>query len=146
MVAAELVLRVAAGQAVVAGHRFLDHTALRQGCEDNGVPHDAWFAALIALREQGLVQMRDYDGRVALLQLTPAGLWAAVTAARDDLDTLTERLLKTVRGADAHATLALGAALGESPLLVEALLDQLVAQGRIVYSRLGTDAFRIHRV
>jgi DNA-binding transcriptional LysR family regulator len=142
----DTVLAAAAGQALASGHRFLDHVALRRSCGDRGVAGDVWFRALVDLRTRGLVQMRSYDSQVALLQLTPAGLWAALVAGRDDLDALRQRLLRTIAAADAHAALALGAALGQSPLLVEALLDQLVAEQRVVYSRVGADAFRIHRV
>lgn len=140
------VLVVAGEQALATGHRFLDHPALAHACAQRGIAQEHWFPALVSLREQGLVQMRDYDSQVALIQLTPKGLWAAISATRRDLDDVMTRLLTTITAADPNTTLALGAALGESPLLVEALLDQLVAEQRVVYSRLGADAFRIHRV
>ena len=139
------VLRAAGDQALAGGHKLLDHGTLKATCEANGISHDEWFAALVELRSQGLVQMRDYDGQVALLQLTPAGLWAYVTRARSDLADVTERLLDLLDGAEPNVAVALGADLGESPLLVEAVLDHLAARGMVVYSRVGHDSFRIHR-
>ena len=89
--------------------------------------------------------MRDYDGQVALLQLTSAGLWTYLTRARSDLADVTERLLDLLDQAEPNVALALGADLGESPLLVEAVLDQLAGRRMVVYSRVGRDSFRIHR-
>ncbi len=139
------VLHAAGDQALAAGHRLLDHGALRMTCEAAGITDEEWFAALVELRAQGLVQMRDYDGQVALLQLTPAGLWAYLTRARADLADVTERLLDLLDGAEPNVALSLGADLGESPLLVEAVLDHLAARRMVVYSRVGRDSFRIHR-
>ena len=107
--------------------------------------HEEWFGGLVDLRDQKLVQMRDYDGKVALLALTQAGLWAYATRFRADLADVTERLLDLLDTAEPNVGMALGADLGESPLLVEAILDQLVAQRLVVYSRVGSDNFRIHR-
>ena len=141
----EEVLRAAGDQALVAGHKLLDHAALAATCRAGGIPDDEWFRALVNLRAQGLVQLRDYDGRVALLQLTPAGLWTYLTRARPDLADVTERLLDLLDRAEPNVAVALGADLGESPLLVEALLDHLAGRRMVVYSRVGRDSFRIHR-
>jgi hypothetical protein len=89
--------------------------------------------------------MRDYDGQVALLALTQAGVWAYVTMARKDLADVTERLLDILDGVEPNVAVALGAELGESPLLVEALLDHLAGRRMVVFSRIGADSFRIHR-
>ena len=89
--------------------------------------------------------MRDYDGKVALLALTQPGVWAYVTKARADLADVTERLLDILDGTEANVAVALGAELGESPLLVEALLEHLAARRLVVFSRVGADSFRIHR-
>ena len=78
---ADEVLRAAGDHALVAGHRLLDHVALARACAARGIDHDEWFAALVRLRADGLVQMRDYDDQVALLQLTNAGLWSHLTRA-----------------------------------------------------------------
>ncbi len=64
---------------------MLDSAAVRAACEAQGLTHDAWFGGLVELREQKLVQMRDYDGKVALLALTQPGVWAYATRFRADL-------------------------------------------------------------
>jgi hypothetical protein len=139
------VLRAAGEQAMAAGHRLLDHVALARSCEAAGLTHDDWFAGLVELREKKLVQMRDYDAKVALVALTPAGLWAYVTRNRDDLADVTERLLDLLDDAEPNTALALGADLGAPALLVEAVLEHLAGRGLVVFSRLGADHFRIHR-
>ena len=139
------VLLLAGHQALVAGHKMIDHAALTAACEAAGMSQDEWFAGLVELREQKLVQMRDYDGKVALLALTQPGLWAYVTKARADLADVTERLLDVLEATEANVAVALGADLGESPLLVEALLDHLAGRRLVVFSRVGADSFRIHR-
>lgn len=106
---------------------------------------EQWFAALVQLRADGLVQMQEYEGQVALLQLTALGLWAYVTRARPDLADVTERLLDLLDAAEPNTAMALGAELGESPLLVEAVLEQLAGRKLVVFSRIGPDSFRIHR-
>jgi len=143
--AADHVLGLVGDQALVAGHRMIDHRALRQAFDALGLHHDAWFAALVDLRTAGLVQLRDYDGQVALLQLTQAGLWAYLVQARADLADVTERLLDLLEAVEPNILVPLGHDLGESPLLVEAVLDHLAGRGLAVYSRLGADSFRIHR-
>lgn len=142
---ADDVLRAAGDQALAAGHKMLDQSALRQACEAAGMAYDDWFAGLVALREQKLVQMRDYDGKVGLLALTQAGLWAYATRARPDLADLTEALLDLLDGVEPNVALPLGASLGQSPLLVEAVLDHLAGRRLVVFSRVGADSFRIHR-
>ena len=139
------VLRAAGDQALNAGHKMLDHVVLKRTCEAAGMSREEWFGALVELREQQLVQMRDYDGQVALLALTQSGLWAYASRFRKDLADVTERLLDVLDGAEANVALPLGADLGESPLLVEAVLDHLAARRMVVYSRVGRDSFRIHR-
>ncbi len=145
MAACDSVLRIAGDQAVAAGHKMLDHVALKATCEDAGLSHDEWFGGLVELREQNLVQMRDYDGQVALLQLTQPGLWAYLTRNRADLADVTERLLDVLDGVEANIALPLGAEVDTSPLLVEAVLDHLAGRGMVVFSRVGADSFRIHR-
>ena len=142
---AEDVLLLAGHQAIAAGHKMLDHVALKEACEAAGMGADEWFGGLVELREQKHVQMRDYDGKVALLALTQPGLWAYLTKARADLADVTERLLDILDGVEANVAVPLGAELGESPLLVEALLDHLAGRRLVVFSRVGADSFRIHR-
>jgi hypothetical protein len=124
---------------------MLDQAAVKVACEGAGMSHDEWFGGLVELREQKLVQMRDYDGKVALLALTQPGVWAYVTKARPDLADVTERLLDILDGVEANVAVPLGAELGESPLLVEALLDHLAGRRLVIFSRVGADSFRIHR-
>ena len=124
---------------------MLDHVVLKRTAQDGGLGHEEWFAALVELREQKLVQMRDYDGHVALLALTQAGLWAYASRFRPDLADVTERLLDVLDSAEANVALPLGADLGVSPLLVEAVLDHLAGRRMVVYSRVAADSFRIHR-
>ena len=139
------VLHVAGDQALAAGHKMLDHVALACACEAKGLTHDEWFGSLVELREQELVRMRDYDDQVALLQLTQAGLWTYLTRFRADLADVTERLLDVLDTVEANVAVPLGAELGESPLLVEAVLDHLAGRRMVVFSRVGPDSFRIHR-
>jgi hypothetical protein len=143
--ACDNVLRLAGNQALAAGHKMLDAAAVKAACEAAGMSHDEWFGGLVELRDQKLVQMRDYDGKVALLALTQPGVWAYVTKARPDLADVTERLLDVLDGVEANVAVPLGAELGESPLLVEALLDHLAGRRLVIFSRVGADSFRIHR-
>ena len=145
MTDADQVLGLVGDQALAAGHRMIDHVALTRTCEEGGLTPDEWFAGLVALRAGGDVQLRDYDGKVALLQLTRAGLWAYLVRARADLADVTEALLDLLEAAEPNIVVPLGHDLGESPLLVEAVLDHLAGRGLVVYSRLGADSFRIHR-
>ncbi len=124
---------------------MVDDVAQQRTRAATGLAYDEWHAALVELRDHGLVQMRDYEGRVGLLALTQAGLWAYLTRFRPDLPDVTERLLDLLDGAEANVALPLGVELGESPLLVEAVLDHLAARRMVVYSRVGRDSFRIHR-
>jgi len=139
------VLRALGDQALAAGHKMIDHVALKATYEGQGLSHDEWFGGLVDLREQKLVQMRDYDGKVALLALTQPGLWAYLTRFRADLADVPERLLDVLDGVEPNIALSLGADLGESPLLVEAILDHLAGRRLVIFSRVGTDSFRIHR-
>ena len=131
--------------ALAAGHKMIDHVALKETLEAQGLSHEAWFGGLVELREQEFAQMRDYDGKVALLALTQLGLWAYATRFRPELADVTERLLDVLDGVEPNIALTLGADLGESPLLVEALLDHLAGRRLVVFSRVGADSFRIHR-
>ena len=124
---------------------MLDHVALKEACEAKGLTHDEWFGGLVELREQTFVQMRAYDDKVALLALTQPGLWAYATRFRSDLADVTERLLDVLDGVEPNVALALGTELDESPLLVEAVLDHLAGRRMVVFSRVATDSFRIHR-
>ncbi len=139
------VLRAVGEHALEAGHKMLDNVAQRRTLAATGLSYEEWHGALIELREQKLVQMRDYDGKVALLALTQAGVWAYATRFRADLPDLTERLLDLLDGVEPNVALSLGADLGESPLLVEAVLDHLAGRRMVVFSRVGRDSFRIHR-
>jgi len=139
------ILRIIGDQALAAGHKMLDHVALKEACEAQGLTHEDWFGGVAGLREQKLVQMRDYDGKVALLALTQSGLWAYVTRFRADVADVTERLLDILDGVEPNIALSLGADLGESPLLVEAILDHLAGRRLVIFSRVGADSFRIHR-
>ncbi len=124
---------------------MIDHVALVKTLEAKGLIHDEWFGGLVELREQKYIQMRDYDGKVALLALTQPGLWAYATRFRGDLADVTERLLDVLDGVEPNIALSLGADLGESPLLVEAILDHLAGRRLVIFSRVGADSFRIHR-
>jgi hypothetical protein len=124
---------------------MIDHVALKATYEAQGLSHDEWFGGLEELREQKLVQLRAYDGKVALLALTQPGLWAYATQFRSDLPDVTERLLDLLDGVEPNIALPLGAELGVSPLLVEAVLDHLAGRRLVIFSRVGADSFRIHR-
>jgi len=139
------VLHVAGDQAMIAGHKMLDGAVVAAACEAAGMSHDEWFGGLVELRAQTLIQMRDYDGKVALLALTMPGVWAYATRFRADLADVTERLLDVIDQVEPNIALALGAELGEPPLLVEAVLDHLAGRRMVIFSRVGADSFRIHR-
>jgi hypothetical protein len=139
------VLHAAGDQALAVGHKMLDHVALTAALEARGLAHDEWYTGLEELREQKLVQLRAYDGKVALLALTQPGLWAYVTRFRPDLADVTERLLDILDQVEPNVALPLGAELGVSPLLVEAVLDHLAGLRLVIFSRIGADSFRIHR-
>ena len=140
-------LREAGRQAMEAGHRLLDHVELEARCARAGVGHDDFFAALVTLRQEHAVNMRHVEpSRVALLQLTPAGLGRFLTLTRPDLDEVRARLISLAAAAEPNVSAPLAADLGESPLLVEFLLDEMARQGQVVASRIGRDLFRIHRV
>lgn len=145
MSATDEVLRAIGEHALGAGHKMLDHVAQQRTLAATGLSYHEWHGGLVELRDQKLVQMRDYDGKVALLALTQAGVWAYATRFRADLADVTERLLDVLDGAEANVAVALGAELGVSPLLVEAVLDHLAGRRMVVYSRVGPDSFRIHR-
>ena len=145
MPTSDAVLRAVGDHALRAGHKMLDNVAQQEALAASGLPYEDWHQGLVELRQQELVQMRDYDGKVALLALTQAGVWAYATRFRPDLADLTERLLDVLDGAEPNVALSLGADLGESPLLVEAVLEHLARQRLVVYSRVGADSFRIHR-
>ena len=141
----DVVLHALGDHALAAGHKMLDNVAQRETLAKTGLSYEDWHRGLVELREQKLVQMRDYDGKVALLALTQAGLWTYVTRFRSDLADVTERLLDLLDGAEANVALPLGAELGASPLLVEAVLDHLAGRRLVIFSRVGRDSFRIHR-
>ena len=82
---------------------------------------------------------------MALLALTQPGLWAYATRFRPNLADVTERLLDILDQVEPNVALALGAEMGESPLLVEAVLHHLAGRRMVIFSRVGTDSFRIHR-
>ena len=145
MSATDDVLRALGEHALGAGHKMLDNVAQRRTLAATGLSYEEWHGALVELREQKLVQMRDYEGKVALLALTQTGVWAYVTRFRADLPDLTERLLDLLDGVEPNVALSLGADLGESPLLVEAVLDHLAGRRMVVFSRVGRESFRIHR-
>ncbi|HEX2047243.1 MAG TPA: hypothetical protein VHF27_05730 [Acidimicrobiales bacterium] len=145
MSATDEVLRALGEHALEAGHKMFDNLAQQETLAATGLTYEEWYRGLVELRSQALVQMRDYDGNVALLALTQVGVWAYATRFRPELADLTERLLDTLDGTEANVALALGAELGESPLLVEAVLDHLAGRRMVVYSRVGRDSFRIHR-
>jgi hypothetical protein len=139
------VLHAVGDHALAAGHKMLDNVAQREALAATGLSYEDWHMGLVELREQKLVQMRDYDGKVALLALTQAGVWAYATRFRPDLADVTERLLDVLDGGEANVALPLGAELGVSPLLVEAVLDHLAGRRLVIFSRVGADSFRIHR-
>jgi hypothetical protein len=145
MSATDEVLRALGQHALVAGHKMLDNVAQQQTLAATGLSYNEWHGGLVELREKKLVQMRDYDGKVALLALTQAGVWAYASRFRPDLADVTERLLDVLDSAEANVALPLGADLGVSPLLVEAVLDHLAGRRMVVYSRVAADSFRIHR-
>lgn len=146
MTGAEVILVEAGEQALAAGHRLLDHVALEARCDRAGVGHDDFFAALVALRREQAVNMHHVEpSRVALLQLTPGGLGRFLALTRPDLDEVRTRLRLLAAAAEPNVSAPLATELGESPLLVEFLLNEMARQGLVVASRIGRHHFRVHR-
>lgn len=56
------------------------------------------------------------------------------------------RVLDRVARAERNVSTPPAAEVGESPLLVELLLDEMARQGQVVATRIGRDLFRVHRV
>jgi hypothetical protein len=125
-----LVLSVIAEEALKNGHQFIDHNAVEARCEELGLSHDGYFESLLALGHEQLVDVEHrHPSVVVTLQITSYGLGRFFEATRPDLGTVRRRLIaELVNGTDRERT-ALAATLGEPPLLVEFLLDELDLEG-----------------
>ena len=142
--------RLAAEQALAAGHRLLDGRPLEAASAEAGVDHDTFIAALGDLAAAGTVNVRIFGSTVNILRLTEDGLAQHLAATRSDLDDVRARLAAAL-GAEAGAgrlgqPLDLAAQLGEPYLLVETLLDELRAGGELVFTPITGGRVRLHRV
>lgn len=140
-------LAEAARLALATGTRMVDPSAHELACAEAGVGHDDWFAALLALKGDGMVQLATGEAScVSLVALTNAGLERHLQATRHDLSEVNRRLAAAVIDARGQGPTDLAGAIGEPPLLVECLLDGWVKQRRIVYSAAPGRRFRIHKL
>jgi hypothetical protein len=148
---AAAVLRRAGEQAVAAGRTFLDHDALERSCGVDGLDHDEVFAALQELADTGLVNMHFVEpSRITLLRLSDRGIRSYLTDVRPDLDDVRARMLaalrdETVPWQDGRAV-DLAGALGEPPLVVEVLMEDLRRDGGVVFSKAFGGRLRVHRL
>jgi len=148
--AAALVHRLAGEQAVARGHRLLDPRALEEAAAAEGVGHDRFLAAVLALAGERMVNVHTFaSSLITLLRLTEDGFRHVLTTTRGDLDAVRRRLLDTLRAEAASEspgwTVDLAGVLGEPRLVVEVLLDELRDQGRLVFTNAPGGRFRIHR-
>jgi hypothetical protein len=141
------VLAVVVERALETGRRILDPLAAEAACAERGVDHDAWFAAVGALRRRGVVALQTAPpSQVVLLAATNSGVLAHARSTRPDLGAVVDRLGEAVRAVPTNHAVGLAEMVGEPALLVECLLDSWVTEGRIVYSLAPGRRFRIHRV
>lgn len=140
------VLAVAAEAALVSGTRMLEPVTVERACAEQGIGREAWLSALIALRDQQLVQLAAEPAGVALLAITNAGLLRHLERIRPDLSGVRARLAAAVTEAEGRGAVPLSESVGEPALLVECLLDDWVAARRLVYSQAPGRRFRVHRV
>ena len=131
-----LVLSVIAEVALKNGHQFIDQNAVEARCEELGLSHDGYFESLLALGHEYLVDVEHrHPSVVVTLQITNYGLGRFFEATRPDLGTVRRRLIAgLVNGTDRERT-ALAATLGEPPLLVEFLLDELDLEGLLTVGK-----------
>lgn len=143
---ADAVLAVAVELALARGSRMVEPAAGEHAAAERGIDHDRWFAALVELRGRELVQLASADpSQVVLLALTNAGLVRYLEARRPDLAEVRRRVRDAAVAAAGRGPLSLAEDLGEPHLLVECLLDELVSQRRITYSKAPGRRFHVHR-
>lgn len=141
------VLHVAAELALARGVRMLEPAATELAAAERGVDHDRWFAAAVELKRQDLIALQTAEpSHVVLLAITNAGLQRHLKATRPDLPAVRRRVAQAAAAAAGLPAVALDEQVGEPPLLVECLLDHLVNQHRLTYSKAPGRRFRIHRV
>lgn len=142
-----LVLERAGAQAMARGHSMLDPIGLEAECAHLDIDHDRWFASLKALQATKLLLLAWVaPSLVSLVQLTDAGLALAVRRARPDIDEVKTALLAHLTRLRVGGVVRPEQALGEPALLVEILLEQLRAEGLVVWSNVPGGGVRIHRV
>ena len=144
---AETVLGAAAELALATGTRMVEPAAIERAAADRHIAHERLFAGLVELRGHGLVQLAAAEpSQIVLVAMTDAGLRRHLEATRPDLAEVEARLATAATGAAGQGPVPLADELGEPPLLVELLLDAMVNQRRLVYSKAPGRRFRIHRV
>lgn len=147
----KLVLRIAGEQAIAKGHRLLDPRSLADACGADGLTNEEYLAAIQALAEQRVINVHLFRGvSITLLRLTENGFALHLQASRTDLDAVRARvgtaLETTVSEGQLGTVIDLAGALGEPPLVVETLLDELRDRGDLVFSLVAGRRVRIHRV
>ncbi|MFP5318941.1 MAG: hypothetical protein ACLGI2_11700 [Acidimicrobiia bacterium] len=140
------VLAVAADLALATGTRMVEPAALEAGCARRGIDHDDCYAALVRLREDGLLQLAASPStQIVLVALTDAGVLRYAAEVRPDMDQVRAQIASAAAAAVGRGAVDLAAEVGEPPLLVECVLDQWVRERRVVYSKAPGRRFRIHR-
>ncbi|MGH9225334.1 MAG: hypothetical protein ACRD2W_16480 [Acidimicrobiales bacterium] len=143
----DVVLSLAVELALSTGTRMVEPPAIEAAAAAEGIGHDRLFAALVELRGRELVQLATAEpSQVVLLAVTNAGLRAHLRATRQDLADIEQRLARAAAAAAGQGAVSLAEEVGEAPLLVECLLDDLVSKRRLIYSKAPGRRFRIHRL
>ena len=143
----DIVLAVAAELALATGTRMVEPAALAAEAAARGLDHDRLFEAAAGLRDRQLIQLATAEpSQIVLVALTNAGLLHHLAVTRPDLPAVEPRVIAAATAAAGQGPQPLADQLGEPSLLVECLLDGLVSERRLVYSKAPGRRFRIHRV
>ena len=116
---------------------------LEEAC---GLDHDGCIAALVALRDAGSLQLAlSPSSQIVLVAMTDAGVLRYSEEARADFDAVRRRVAEAAAAAVGRGGVDLAVQVDEPALLVECVLDQLVRERRVVYSKAPGRKFRVHR-
>jgi hypothetical protein len=145
------VLSLAAEQAVVNGHRFVDAQQLLESCAKVGIDAKGCIESLSALGHADLmnVEVRQ-PAIISRLEITNYGLGVFLEATRPDLLAVRSRLIAELvnRSTDSFPVEGseLNAIVGEAPLVVELLLDELDARSLITFAKYLGNTTRVHGI
>ena len=148
---AVLVHRLAGEQALAHGHRLLDPTELAASCATAGVDPERAVAALLALQDRRLVDVRTVGpALVSQVRLTEDGFVRYLTATRGDLEAVRSRVSATLcaemEAGRLGAAIDLAGMVGEPALVVGVLLDRMRHRGEVVFTPVTGHRVRVHRI